>query len=105
MNTASALFLAIIGLPLLANIGSIFWQTLRERPFLVIYLPIAARTATLFRLLGISSVALLAFDQLVTHYLKPDIISLIILSGFALINGLSVYYRWRRPLGIDKLQI
>jgi len=101
MNTVSTLLIATIGLPLLANIGSVFWQMLRDRPFRVIYLPIAARAETMLRLLGISIAALLAFDRLVSHYLKPDVVSLIFILGFAFINGLSVYYRWRRPLGAD----
>ena len=98
MNTLSTILLAVIALPFLANLSSIFWHILRERPFRVIYLPLSARTEIALRLLGMSMAVLLLFDQLVTHTIKPDMARLLLLLGFALINALSVYYRWRLPL-------
>src|SRR5262245_3655821 len=101
MNTLSTILLAAIALPILANLGSVFWQILRNRPFRVIYLPLSARTEIGLTLLGISIAGLLLFDRLVTQYLKPDVTGLVLLLGFALINAFSVYYRWRSPLHIE----
>jgi hypothetical protein len=101
MNTLSTILLAAIALPILANLGSVFWQILRDRPFRVIYLPLAARIEISLRLLGIGIAGLLLFDRLVTQYVTPDVTALVLLLGFGLINGLSVYYRWRSPLRIE----
>lgn len=92
------LLVMAIGLLFVANLGSIFWQIIRDRPFRVIYLPISPRAVALLRGIGMSILLLLLFDRLVTHYFQAGLTGLVIVLGYALLNGLSVYYRWRVPL-------
>jgi hypothetical protein len=91
-------FVMVIGLLLIVNLGSIFWQIIRDRPFRVIYIPVSPKAAALLGGIGMSILLLLLFDRLVTHYFQTGLTGLVILLGYALLNGLSVYYRWRVPL-------
>jgi hypothetical protein len=95
---ATTLFVLTIGLPLLANLGSVVWQLLRDHPFRVLYLPIAAPATTRLRLLALSILGLLALDHFVVHVFPPTSGAPFLLMWFAMLNGLSVYYRWRVPL-------
>jgi hypothetical protein len=98
VNILSTIIVAAIFGPLLANLGSVFWQMIHERPFRVIYLPLSTRTIFALRFIGISILGALLFDRLVTHFVKSDVATLVYVLGFGLINILSVYYRWCYPL-------
>ena len=79
-------------------VSSIFWHVIGDRPFRVFYVPVSARTGLILRLSGMVILGMLVVDQWITQAIPLDIARIVLLLGFALINTLSVYYRWRTPL-------